>query len=84
LHQTKGREADATILLLQPDEFHGYEPPPYPTLSRLLYVVLTRARTRAYIAVPNDVHGLWRPLVEACEAAGAAAAAAAAAEQGED
>lgn len=70
LHQTKGREADATVLLLQPDEFHGYEPPPYPKLSRLLYVVLTRARTRAYIAVPNDVHGLWRPLVEACEAAG--------------
>jgi DNA helicase-2/ATP-dependent DNA helicase PcrA len=76
LHQTKGREADATILLLQPDEFHGYETPPYPKLSRLMYVVLTRARTRAYIAVPNDVHGLWRPLVTACEAAAAAAAAA--------
>ena len=25
LHQTKGREADATVLLLQPDEFHGRE-----------------------------------------------------------
>jgi DNA helicase-2/ATP-dependent DNA helicase PcrA len=67
LHQTKGREADATILLLQTDEFHGHEAPPYPKLSRLLYVVLTRARTRAYIAVPGDVHPLWRPLVEACE-----------------
>lgn len=76
LHQTKGREADTTILLLQPDEFHGYEPPPYPKLSRLLYVVLTRARKRAYMAVPNEVHGLWRPLVEACEAAASAAAAA--------
>ncbi|MHB8448856.1 MAG: UvrD-helicase domain-containing protein [Mycobacteriales bacterium] len=74
LHQTKGREADATILLLQPDEFHGYEAPPYPKLSRLLYVVLTRARTRAYIAVPHEVHGLWRPLVEACEAAASEAA----------
>ncbi len=73
LHQTKGREADATILLLQSDEFHGYESPPYPNLSRLLYVVLTRARTRAYIAVPDEVHGLWRPLVEACEAADEAA-----------
>lgn len=68
LHQTKGREADATILLLQPDEYHGNERPPYPKLSRLLYVVLTRARHRAYIAVPDDVHPLWQPLVEACEA----------------
>lgn len=74
LHQTKGREADATILLLQPDEFHGYETHPYPKLSRLLYVVLTRARTRAYIVVPGDVHALWRPLVEACEAAASDAA----------
>lgn len=73
LHQTKGREADATLLLLQRDEFHGYERPPYPKLSRLMYVVLTRARTRAYIAVPQDVHGLWQPLVAACEAAAIAA-----------
>jgi len=74
LHQAKGREADATILLLQADEFHGYEAPPYPKLSRLLYVVLTRARARAHLAVPHDVHGLWRPLVEACEAAATDAA----------
>lgn len=69
LHQTKGREADATILVLQPAEYHGNEQPPYPRLSRLLYVVLTRARDVAYIAVPDDVHPLWRPLVEACEGA---------------
>jgi hypothetical protein len=25
LHQTKSREADATVLLLHSDEFHGYE-----------------------------------------------------------
>ncbi len=67
LHQTKGREADTTILVLQPGEYHGGEQRPYPTLSRLLYVVLTRARHRAYIAVPDEVHPLWRPLVEACE-----------------
>lgn len=72
LHQTKGREADATILLLQPDEYHGREPAPYPRLSRLLYVVMTRARFRAYLAVPDGVHALWRPLVDACEAAAAA------------
>lgn len=75
LHQTKGREADATILLLQPGEYHGNERPPYPKLSRLLYVVLTRARDRAYIVVPEDVHPLWRPLVEACERAAEAPAA---------
>jgi DNA helicase-2/ATP-dependent DNA helicase PcrA len=69
LHQTKGREADATILLLQPDEYHGREGPPYPKLSRLLYVVLTRARRRAHIVVPSGVHPLWEPLVLTCERA---------------
>lgn len=76
LHQTKGREADATVLVLQSDEYHGREASPYPKLSRLLYVVLTRARVRAYIAVPSDVHSLWRPLVQACEAAAAGMASA--------
>lgn len=70
LHQTKGREADTTILLLQPDEFHGYERAPFPKLSRLLYVVLTRARKRAHLVVPPQVHELWEPLVGICEAHG--------------
>lgn len=77
LHQTKGREADVTILLLQPGEYHGKEQPPFLKLSRLLYVVLTRARHRAYIAVPEGVHDLWSPLaatydrvVEACTDSG--------------
>lgn len=72
LHQTKGREADATVLVLQPDEFHGYEPEPYPTGSRLLYVCLTRARERAHIIVPDGIygiHGLWLPFINACIAA---------------
>ncbi|TCC65701.1 ATP-dependent helicase [Kribbella pittospori] len=69
LHQTKGREADVTVLLLQPDEFHGYEAEPYPTGSRLLYVCLTRAREGAHIVVPdaiNNLHGLWLPFIDAC------------------
>jgi DNA helicase-2/ATP-dependent DNA helicase PcrA len=70
LHQTKGREADVTVLLLQPDEFHGHETEPYPLASRLLYVVLTRARHAAHLLVPPQVHGLWQPLVAACERAG--------------
>ena len=48
LRQTKGREADATVPLLRPDEFHGCEAEPYPTGSRLLYVLPgpgMRART---------------------------------------
>jgi DNA helicase-2/ATP-dependent DNA helicase PcrA len=67
LHQTKGREADATLLLLQPNEFHGNESEPFPMLSRLLYVVLTRARQRAHIIVPEQVHPLWLPLIEVCD-----------------
>ena len=68
LHQTKGREADATVLMLQPDEFHGYEPEPFATGSRLLYVCLTRARERAHIVLPDSgtVHGLWTPFINAC------------------
>lgn len=67
LHQTKGREADTTILLLGSDEFHGKESEPFPQGSRLLYVVMTRARQRAHIVVPDVTHPLWQPLVAACE-----------------
>lgn len=68
LHQTKGREADATILVLQPDEFYGYENEPFTSGSRLLYVCLTRARERAHIVLPDrgTVHGLWAPFISAC------------------
>jgi DNA helicase-2/ATP-dependent DNA helicase PcrA len=65
LHQTKGREADTTILLLGENEFHGSEGEPYPTGSKLLYVVMTRARKKAHLVVPDLVHGLWEPLVAA-------------------
>jgi DNA helicase-2/ATP-dependent DNA helicase PcrA len=65
LHQAKGREVDVTILLLGNDEYHGDEGEPYPTGSKLLYVVMTRARKRAHLFVPNLVHGLWVPLVAA-------------------
>lgn len=44
LHQMKSREADTTILLLEPNEFYGYESEPYLDGSLLLYVVMTRAR----------------------------------------
>ncbi|WP_069885806.1 UvrD-helicase domain-containing protein [Streptomyces luteocolor] len=69
LHQTKGREADTTILLLGPDEFYGYEQEPFPDGSRLLYVVLTRARRTAHLIVPGRPHPLWSPLVAAVSTA---------------
>jgi DNA helicase-2/ATP-dependent DNA helicase PcrA len=65
LHQTKGREADITVLLLQAGEYHGNEAEPFAQGSRLLYVVMTRARKTAYILAPVTTHALWRPLVEA-------------------
>lgn len=66
LHQTKGREADTTILLLQEDEYHGGEGEPFTSGSKLLYVVMTRARQQAHIIVPATPHPLWRPLIERC------------------
>jgi DNA helicase-2/ATP-dependent DNA helicase PcrA len=68
LHQTKGREADTTILLLGPNEFYGNEQAPYPSGSRLLYVVMTRARHQAHLVVPKAAHPLWQPLVDTCDA----------------
>jgi DNA helicase-2/ATP-dependent DNA helicase PcrA len=67
LHQTKGREADTTILLLADDEYYGSESEPFPTNSRLLYVVMTRARREAHLVVPSRSHPLWAPLIAALE-----------------
>lgn len=67
LHQTKGREADTTILLLASDEYYGPEAEPFPKGSRLLYVVMTRARHTAHLVVPANSHPLWAPLIAALE-----------------
>ncbi|MGV9241119.1 ATP-binding domain-containing protein [Streptomyces nigra] len=67
LHQSKGREADTTILLLADGEFYGHEVEPFPIGSRLLYVVMTRARHQARLVVPVNSHPLWAPLVTALE-----------------
>lgn len=66
LHQTKGREADVTVLVVQPREYHGSERPPYLTGSRLVYVSLTRARHEAYVVVSGQAHDLWQPLIDTC------------------
>ena len=49
LYQTKGREADATIVVLRSNDFFGTERHPFPVGSRLLYVVLTRARHKTIL-----------------------------------
>ncbi|TDT97296.1 DNA helicase-2/ATP-dependent DNA helicase PcrA [Streptomyces sp. 846.5] len=67
LHQSKGREADTTILLLGDDEYYGPEGEPFPSGSRLLYVVMTRAREQAHLVVPAQTHRLWAPLIAALE-----------------
>ncbi|MFJ9765539.1 UvrD-helicase domain-containing protein [Streptomyces erythrochromogenes] len=67
LHQTKGREADTTILLLADDEYYGSESEPFPNNSRLLYVVMTRARHNAHLVVSARSHPLWAPLIAALE-----------------
>jgi DNA helicase-2/ATP-dependent DNA helicase PcrA len=49
LYQTKGREADATVVVLRSNDYYGTEPAPFPVGSRLLYVVLTRARHKTIV-----------------------------------
>ncbi|MEO3875929.1 UvrD-helicase domain-containing protein [Nonomuraea sp. B12E4] len=62
LYQTKGREADATIVVLRQDDFFGYESEPFESGSRLLYVVLTRARHTTIILLLGSPPPLIAPL----------------------
>lgn len=62
LHQTKGREADAVIILCGDDDFYGYETEPFVDGSRLLYVILTRARNEVTLIFGHDPHALVAPI----------------------
>lgn len=62
LHQTKGREADAVVILCADDDFHGYETEPFVDGSRLLYVILTRARKEVSLIFEHDPHALVAPI----------------------
>jgi len=48
-HQSKGRDADATIVVLRGNDYFGDEAEPMPHGSKLLYIVLTRARRKTII-----------------------------------
>lgn len=62
LHQTKGREADAVVILCSDDDYHGEETEPFPDASRLLYVILTRARREVTMIFGHNPHALVAPI----------------------
>ncbi|MEJ2862152.1 UvrD-helicase domain-containing protein [Actinomycetospora flava] len=62
LHQTKGREADAIIAVFRASDYFGKEQEPFASASRLLYVVLTRARQQVTLLLPTAPHPLVAPL----------------------
>lgn len=68
LYQTKGREADATVVVLREGDFMGKESEPFPATSRLLYVVFSRARQRIIVLlVGNRLHAAVAPLARLAE-----------------
>ena len=62
LHQTKGREADAVVIVCSDDDYHGDEAEPFPDGSRLLYVILTRARQEVTMIFGDEPHPLVAPI----------------------
>ncbi|MCA1705185.1 MAG: hypothetical protein LC808_18775, partial [Actinobacteria bacterium] len=66
LYQTKGREADATVVVLRSNDFYGPESyEPFESGSRLLYVVLTRARHKTVVLLlGEDIRPLVAPLAQ--------------------
>ncbi|KWX09119.1 hypothetical protein TR74_11530 [Carbonactinospora thermoautotrophica] len=60
--QTKGREADATILSYTSNDWYGRGAcEPYDEASRILYVSMTRARNIVVILLPPQPHPLVAP-----------------------
>lgn len=62
-HQTKGREADAVVLVFREGGWvtNWRDREPFEEASRVLYVTLTRARTRVTVVLPPDPHPLVAP-----------------------
>lgn len=64
LYQTKGREVDAAVVVLRASDFYGQEAEPMPDGSKLLYVLLSRARKKTIvIALGRPMKPLVAPLV---------------------
>ena len=63
LYQTKGREVDAAVVVLRASDFYGQEPEPMPDGSKLLYVLLSRARQKTVVlALGRPMKALVAPL----------------------
>lgn len=60
--QTKGREADATILSYSSSDYYGRASEPYDEASRIVYVSMTRARHRVIVLLPDSPHAVVAPL----------------------
>lgn len=66
LYQTKGREADATVIILRATDFFGTDrTEPFEQGSRLMYVVFTRARIKSVVLIfGSGLPGLVAPLAQ--------------------
>jgi DNA helicase-2/ATP-dependent DNA helicase PcrA len=63
-HQTKGREADAVVLVFRRGDIYASwqeDREPYTRPSRLLYVAISRARHKVTVILPPTPHALVAP-----------------------
>lgn len=60
-HQTKGREWDGVILVFREGQWLTSESRPYAETHRLLYVTLTRARSKVVVMLPSTPHEVVAP-----------------------
>lgn len=65
-HQTKGREADAVLLVYRDDDYlaDSRDREPFRDPSRVLYVSLTRARKEIVVILPPRPHPLIQPFAK--------------------
>ena len=64
-YQTKGREADAVLLVYRSDDYiaDSRDTEPYEEPSRVLFVSLTRGRREVVVVLPRDPHPLVAPFL---------------------
>jgi DNA helicase-2/ATP-dependent DNA helicase PcrA len=69
-HQTKGREADAVILVYRDRDYlaNTYDSEPYEEPSRVLFVSLTRGRHTVAVVLPRNPHPLVAPFITSLNA----------------
>jgi ATP-dependent DNA helicase UvrD/PcrA len=70
-HQTKGREADAVLLVYRPGDYlaAARDSEPFDEPSRVLFVALSRARQTVAVILPPNPHPLVAPFLRALKAA---------------